>query len=298
MGVSGGRDSVCLLDLLVRSGLKDLIVVHVNHQLRGAESEHDAAFVRALATQHGLRFYEESVDVAALMCECQIGLELAAREARHQVFVRAVKKFGAQGVLLGHHADDQAETVLYNLLRGSHGLKGMRLKNAVEVGGVELCIVRPLLEVRRSEIDAYMVEHDLRFCEDASNAEGITARNRLRHEVMPLLAEILQREVVPNVNAAAEASMELDAYAAEQIKLAEYLDPQGRLFLPKFREQHLVVQQAILFQFLKKEGVRELSRALVSEALSLCDVQAPAKMNLPSGLWLRRKEQRLFVQRA
>ena len=208
VGVSGGRDSVVLLDVLVRAGFSSLVVVHVNHQLRAAASDGDAQFVAKLAQRYGLDFYSESVDVIALMEEEKKGVELIAREVRHTAYSRALLKYSAAGIMLGHHADDQAETVLYNLLRGSNGLKGIRFENSLDVEGVALKLVRPLLEVRRSEIDAYIESQKLEYREDASNAEAFTVRNRMRHEVMPLLKKIMQREVVASINGAAEVSME------------------------------------------------------------------------------------------
>jgi len=296
VGVSGGRDSVVLLDFLVRTGFANLVVVHVNHQLRAEASDGDAAFVEQLAQQYGLTFYGEDVDVIALVESEKKGLELVAREARHGVYVRALQKYSAAGILLGHHADDQAETVVFNLLRGSNGLKGIRFENKVTVDECVLRIVRPLLEVRRSEIDDYVKLHDLEYREDASNAEAFTARNRIRHEVMPLLVEIMQREVVPAVNGAAEVSMEQSGYLAREVVLEQFLDPQGRIFLPALLELDVVLQQTVMFQFLKTQQVSDLSRSLIAECLVICDTDEAAKCNLPGGRWLRRKEQRLFIQ--
>lgn len=298
VGVSGGRDSVCLLDVLVRANFSRLVVVHVNHNLRGEESAGDAQFVEQLASQYGLAFYSESIDVQQLADAQQKGLELAAREVRHTVFARAQAKFSAAGVLLGHHADDQAETVLFNLLRGSNGLKGMSFENSIEVDGGMLRIVRLLLDVRREEIDTYIEAHGVSYREDASNAEGFTARNRIRNEVMPLLKDVMQREVVPNVNAAAEVSMELSDYFASEIDFETLLDPQGRIFLPAFKAMNPVLQQSALFQYLVSQEIPELSRSLILECLKLCDLDSSAKVNLPGGQWLRRKEQRIFVQRS
>ncbi|MFT5881962.1 MAG: tRNA(Ile)-lysidine synthase [Crocinitomicaceae bacterium] len=296
VGVSGGRDSVVLLDVLVQAGLTNLVVVHVNHQLRAEASDGDAEFVEQLAQKHGLAFYSDAVDVIAMAESEKKGLELAAREARHGVFVRALEKYSAAGILLGHHADDQAETVLFNLLRGSNGLKGIRVENIVTVDECVLRIVRPLLEVRRSEINDYVKSHGIEYREDTSNAEAFTARNRIRHEVMPLLVEIMRREVVPAVNGAAEVSMEQSDYLDSEVVLEQFLDPQGRLFLPALHELDLVLQQAVMFQFLKAKQVPDLSRSLIVECLVVCDTGEAAKCNLPGGRWLRRKEQRVFIQ--
>ena len=296
VGVSGGRDSVVLLELLVRVGFTHLVVVHVNHQLRGKASDADELFVQQLAARCGIEFYSESVDVLAIMESEKKGLELVAREVRHAVYARAQVKYQAEGVLLGHHADDQAETVIFNLLRGSDGLKGIRFENSVTVAGVSMRLVRPMLEIRRSEIDAYVGKYVVEYREDASNAEAFTARNRLRNEVMPLLKEIMQREVVPAINGAADVSMAQSSHLAHEFELDRFLDPQGRIFLPALIELDLVIQRSVVFQYLKRHKVPDLSRDLISQCIAICDIDAAAKCNLPGARWLRRKEQRLFIQ--
>lgn len=298
VGVSGGRDSVVLLDALLKCGLRNLVVVHVNHQLRGEISDGDAAFVKNLTESYGLQCHSERVNVGELALEQKKGLELAAREVRHAVFARAMVRHSAAGVFLGHHADDQAETVLYNLMRGSNGLKGIRSENSMKVGDLELKILRPMLDVRRSEIDAYIKEHELDFREDATNKDPFTARNRIRNEVMPLLQEIMQREVVPAINSAANVSLSQSDYIVTQSDYQSTLDPQGRLFLPALVKSPPVIQEALLMRYLKEQEVSDLSRSLVLRCLELCDINNPAKVNLPGGRWLRRKEQRLFIVEA
>lgn len=295
VGVSGGRDSVALLDTLLKSGLRNLVVVHVNHQLRGEVSDGDETFVKTLAESYGLPCHSERVNVGELAQKQQQGLELVAREVRHAVFARAMEKHPAAGIFLGHHADDQAETVLFNLLRGSNGLKGIRAENSVKVGELELKMFRPMLGIRRSEVDSYIAEHKLEFREDATNQDPFTARNRMRNEVMPLLKEIMQREVVPAINSAAAVSLEQSGYIQAQCDYQSALDPQGRLYLPALAAAATIIQEAILMRYLKEQKVPDLSRALVLRCLALCDTSGPAKVNLPGGRWLRRKERRLFV---
>lgn len=295
VGVSGGRDSVVLLDALVKSDFTNLIVVHVNHQLRGEISDGDEAFAKELAQSYGLEFYSERVDVGTLAHEQKKGLELAAREARQAVFARAAQKHSAPTIFLGHHADDHAETVLYNLMRGSNGLKGISFENSMQMGEVTLKVIRPLLSRRRSEIDDYVAEYRLDFREDATNQDPFTARNRIRKEVMPLLQEIMQREVVPAINSAAAVSLEQSDYIQAQCDYQSALDPQGRLYLPALNNTATIIQEAILMRYLKEQKVPDLSRALVLRCLALCDTATPAKANLPGGRWLRRKERRLFI---
>ena len=126
VGVSGGADSVALLHLLVAGGFRNLVVCHLDHCLRGRASTGDARFVRRLAEKLGLECEIGRIDVAERMAASRDSMETAARNARHGFFAECAVKHRCRRILLGHHADDQAETVLWNLLRGSHGLKGMR----------------------------------------------------------------------------------------------------------------------------------------------------------------------------
>lgn len=184
VAVSGGADSVALLDILagLESLALELVVAHLNHNLRGAESDADAAFVAELAGRYGVPFELGTADVRALSREWGMCLEEAGRIARYRWLDSVANKHGAEKVAVGHHADDQAETVLMRLLRGAGttGLAGMR---SLAVGRY----ARPLLCVDRSAITAYLCEKGLPFRNDASNDDTLFLRNRIRHELLPQL---------------------------------------------------------------------------------------------------------------
>ncbi len=195
VGVSGGPDSLCLLHVLKRlqtEGGFILHVAHLNHQLRGAEADADAAFVAALADEWGLPVTVEACDVAAHARAGKISVEEAAREVRYAFLADVAARTGADRVAVAHHADDQAETVLMHALRGAGlaGLRGMLPDSPYPVRGVDLRLVRPLLEATRAEIEAYCAAHDLQPRFDRSNLDTTIFRNRLRHEVFPYLETI------------------------------------------------------------------------------------------------------------
>jgi len=198
--VSGGADSVALLDILVslRDLELDIVVAHMNHQLRGADSDGDAAFVRKLAERFGRPFEMESVDVLKLSRDRKLSLEDAGRTARYQWFRQLARGYRARRVALGHHADDQAETFLLRLLRGA-GTTGL---GAMRHLAAEL-YARPLLDVTRSEILSYLEERGLEFREDRSNDDRSFLRNRIRHECIPYLATY-NPALTERLNAAAE----------------------------------------------------------------------------------------------
>ena len=175
---SGGADSASLLDILAHlPGYNlQLVVAHLNHLLRGAESDADELFARAAAERYGCLFALARVDVAALADETGLSLEEAGREARYAFFREVAAKYAAAAVAVGHHKGDQAETVLMRLLRGAggSGLSGMRPKSA------DRMIVRPLLSLRRPEIEAYLHKGGLPWREDSSNAAVRFLRNRIQ----------------------------------------------------------------------------------------------------------------------
>jgi tRNA(Ile)-lysidine synthase len=186
VALSGGADSTALLDLLAHLpdfNLK-LIVAHLNHGLRGAESDADEEFCRTLAETYALPFATQRVDVKKMAQVRRLNLEDAGRRARIEFFDALSIRQGAAAVVLAHHADDQAETVLMRLLRGSgmSGLSGMPYRN-------DRGYLRPLLDVPRAEIEQYLHDRDLHWREDASNRDTAFLRNRIRHQLLPLLEE-------------------------------------------------------------------------------------------------------------
>ena len=297
VGVSGGADSVALLYLLVEGGFRKGVVCHLDHRLRGRASTEDARFVRRLAGKLGLPCEIGRVDVRERMRACGESMETAARNARHDFFAACAVKHRCRRVLLGHQADDQAETVLWNLLRGSHGLKGMREEQRIVTGsGVELCLVRPLLGVRHAGLVDWLRASGYRWREDASNREPVAVRNRLRNEVFPLLEEISGRDAVAAfVRGAADAVVREDV-ENEALERARVLDPQGRLHLPELRKLPLDLQRAALRKFLLDHGIPSLDRSLLERAVGLLDTSKVAVVNLPGGGRLRRREGRLWIE--
>ena len=193
VGVSGGPDSVCLLHVLatLSEQLKvQLHVAHLNHSLRGTESDMDAEYVSHLASSLGVPATVDKQDVAAYQSEHRLSLEEAARELRYKFFAELTRAVGTDRVAVGHTADDSVETILMNLIRGTgaqglQGLQPLSLRNSSL--GSSLNVVRPLLAVGRSEVEAYCQEHQLAPRTDSSNLSSRFLRNRIRHELIPWL---------------------------------------------------------------------------------------------------------------
>jgi tRNA(Ile)-lysidine synthase len=192
VAVSGGADSVCLLHLLreaaPRFGLT-LSVAHFNHKLRGAASDEDERFVAQVAADAGLAFYRADADLS----ETRGNLEQAARRARGSFLAGLIRDGCVDRIALGHTRDDQAETVLFRLMRGS-GLAGLAGIYPATAEG----FIRPLIGVTRAEVERYLHGHKIRWRDDASNRDPRFARNRIRRELLPQL----QREWNPQLGEA------------------------------------------------------------------------------------------------
>ena len=183
VALSGGADSVALLLCMLRGGY-EIEAAHCNFQLRGEESERDERFVRELCEQRGVRLHTVRFDTRAAAAERHESIEMAARRLRYEWFDALRRERKLDYVAVAHHRDDNVETFLLNLLRGAgiHGLTGMRS----ERGGV----VRPLLETTHAEILQFLESEGQPFVTDSTNADTLFRRNKIRHELLPLLRTI------------------------------------------------------------------------------------------------------------
>jgi tRNA(Ile)-lysidine synthase len=263
VAVSGGADSVALLCALaeLRDGNSStrLVVAHLNHQLRGVASDHDEAFVRALCERldggNGQFFWQcERRDVAALAQAESGNLEAVARRVRYQWLAQVAAETGSCWVATGHTANDQAETVLHRLLRGTglQGLRGIAERRTLRPG-VEL--VRPLLALTRRQVLAYLLSLEQDFCTDSSNLDLAFTRNRIRRELLPLLAEHYNPAVVAVLARLAEQAAEVYRHeeALAQALLAEVERP---------RAGNLLILDRAALMAAPRRLVRELFRLL------------------------------------
>jgi tRNA(Ile)-lysidine synthase len=246
VAVSGGPDSVALFRALRALRPEGpLVVAHLNHLLRGEESDADEAFVRGLAgPASGVAFRSDRVDVAARASAEGGNFEQVARRVRYDWLVRVAQQTGARFVATGHTADDQAETVLHRLLRGC-GLKGLRGIAARRPLGEGVEAVRPLLRVRRAEVLTYLAAEGQPFRHDRSNADLSLTRNRIRLELLPHLAERYNPAVIEVLcrlaEQAGEAFQEEEARAEALLAAVErpragtllILDRQGLAVQPR-----------------------------------------------------------------
>ncbi len=239
VAVSGGPDSLCLLHILKELTPEfklNLIVAHLNHCLR-PEASQEADGVRKLSSAWSLPFESRAVDIRSYKKELGISEEEAGRKARYSFLFEVAQKYGASKIALGHHLDDQAETVLLNLIRGTgiDGLAGMLPRR--HRGNVFL--IRPLLGLRRSDIESYNLEHQLEPFTDSSNLETNYTRNRLRLELIPQL----QEQYNPRIR---EALIRLASLAADDRLFLKNLAKKKYINLARFVDQKTILDKHAL----------------------------------------------------
>lgn len=183
VGLSGGADSIALACCLKSLGYQ-FEAVHCNFELRGTESDRDEAFVRNFCEQQGLLLHTRHFQTKSYARKQHISIEMAARDLRYDWFRTLLEERGASGIIVAHHRDDDAETVLMNMIRGTgiRGLCGMKYKNGR--------VLRPLLDVSRTDVENYLVELGQAYVTDSTNLENDVTRNKIRLDVLPLLKAI------------------------------------------------------------------------------------------------------------
>jgi tRNA(Ile)-lysidine synthase len=192
VAVSGGPDSITLLHIFSRLQAElgiNLHVAHLNHGLRGTESAADASYVAELTAKMGLPTTIETRDITRYQAEHRLSLEEAAREVRYAFLAQTAREVGAERVAVGHNLNDQVETILLHIIRGTgtRGLRGLQPCSTLIFSNQQLTVIRPLLEIKREEIETYCSSFQLNPCQDTSNLSLSLFRNRIRRELLPLL---------------------------------------------------------------------------------------------------------------
>lgn len=252
-GVSGGADSMALLHLFhtcgKEAGVERVICVHLNHGLRGEESDADERFVKDFCLDHGIQFISENAHMADIELPAGMGTEEYGRKARYDLYEKAAAMTGATRIATGHTMNDDAETVLFRLARGT-GLKG-----AAGIPVRRGMYVRPLLCVTRMQTEQYCRENGINFREDSTNAEDDYARNRIRHHAIPAL-ETVNVRTVEALSGFAEDAGEADSYlSARAEELLEKAERDGRYDAALLRSADRVIKRYALVRLLEKEGL-------------------------------------------
>ncbi len=283
IGVSGGVDSVALLHALVKAGRKP-VILHFDHGWR-TESAADARWVADLAKQLGLKCM-----TGKMRSSSKTHREADARVARYAFFARIARRLGIPHLVLAHHADDQVETFLMQLLRGS-GAAGRGMDPVSERDG--LILHRPWLGVWKKEIVAYARHHRLKWRDDVTNTDTRHRRNLIRRRVLPYLQKQISRQVAENLWRAAEIlraeSEWLDTLCAETVARQE-------LAVKPLRAAPLAQQRRTILRWLQNQGVKNIGFADVEAVRGLLEKTIPAKVNLSAGRFARRRSGKIFVE--
>lgn len=251
VGVSGGADSLALMHVLFALGYQ-LVIAHLDHALR-SESNQEADYVQSLAKSNGLPFMGARVDVKEAAAISGESLEEAARNVRYRFLFDCARQVGAQSVAVAHHADDQIETILMHFLRGAalSGLAGMPYRRIIPLWDQEIPVVRPLLDIWREEIEAYIDKVGIKPCIDVSNQDTTYFRNQLRHELIPELETYnpqFRKVLLRTVDVLREEKVLLDQLAREAWEKCLHAQTEERVILrvDPFGQLHKSLQRRLL----------------------------------------------------
>ena len=255
LAISGGIDSMVLSDMLLKAKA-DFVLAHCNFHLRGEESDGDEQFVRAYAERNGLTLYVKQFDTESYAKASGISIEMAARDLRYAWFEELRQQLNYDYIAVAHHADDQLETFFINLLRGS-GIKG--LKGMQPVNGH---IIRPLLDVSREEIHQYAIENHIAWREDHTNAETQFLRNKIRHELLPVIDSISKDGRTSILKSIGHLASENELYR----ELVNEKLPIGHPDGVQLSKEHLSFQ--LLFEWLRDYGFNTDQVHFIHEAMN------------------------------
>jgi tRNA(Ile)-lysidine synthase len=309
VGVSGGPDSLCLLHVMHSLGY-NLIAAHVNHQLR-PEADQEASFVKGFAENLGIPFFQTRVDVHQFAREKKLSIEESARILRYRFLMEVAKQYSAQVLAVAHQADDQIETTLMHILRGSgmSGLKGMPYRSFLPVFSLEIPIVRPLLGVWREEILEYCVSNEIKPCFDLSNQDVHFFRNRLRQELIPLLTSY-NTQAKQHLWQLAMLAGEDDALLDKQAEhaLTSLITEQGDGFLALerlgFLKLDLSLQRRVIRLIIARlrSNLRDIGYEVVEKAIEFAGQESlHGECQLLAEVWLtafRETEMMVFTDQA
>ena len=284
VGLSGGADSVCLLLVLKRLGY-EVHALHVNHMIRGGEADRDESFVRELCEREGIELTVVRKDVPALAKELHMSEEEAGRHIRYEAFEELATQLGGSGkavkIAVAHNKNDLAETVIYNMIRGSslQGIAGIR--------PVRGRIIRPLLMTKRTEIENYLSSIDQEFITDSTNLKTDYTRNRIRLEVLPILEE-LNDGAVDHLAAASIDALKLRDDMDRRLSSGkfEFTKDISRIDIGYMKELEELAQGELILRAMASVCGRrkDLTREHVQSVIGLAELESGKKISLPYGM--------------
>lgn len=290
VAVSGGPDSICLLDVLnkIRNAQKSpsplgLAVAHVNHMIREEASE-DENFVKEYCEKIGVNFYSKSIDVKKLANNNKIGLEEAGRKARYEFFDEVAEKVGANKIAIAHNKNDSVETVIMHILRGSgtYGLHGIEPKNGK--------YIRPLIDCDRQEIEQYCKDNNIEARIDKTNFENVYTRNKIRNIVIPYIKEEFNPNIIETICRLSNLIKEEDEFINLEVEktyanaVLEEDKEKIILDLKKFNSQEKVIKSRLVLYTINRlfGTAKGIEKIHIEDIIKLCQNNIGNKYLLPN----------------
>ncbi len=288
VGVSGGADSMCLLSVMLELGIQ-VSVVHINHMLRGKAADNDMAYVENFCKENDIKCYSFSYDVESLAKEKKMSCEEAGRLVRYEAFYRVLKETGSDKIAVAHNAGDNAETILHNLFRGT-GIKGL-----CGILPKRDYIIRPLLCVDREEIEGYLRERNICYCNDATNSQDIYTRNKIRNTVLTYVKENINSNAANHITMAGQMLGEIDDFVeSEGGKLYDSCvvceDYRAHVMAAEFDSLHIVIKKYIVRRAVAgiAGSLKDITFTHIANVLDLFSNEVGKSVKLPYNVVARR----------
>ena len=304
VGVSGGPDSMCLLDILIKVCQNSpsplaIVVAHVNHMIRD-EANEEEEFVKNFCEKNDIEFYAKRIDVKKIANTNKIGTEEAGRNARYAFFEEVLKKTNSNKIAIAHNKNDKAETVIMNILRGTgtSGLKGIEV--------IKGKYIRPLIECERNEIEDYCKKQNLNPRIDKSNFDNIYTRNKIRNIVIPYIKKEFNYNIIETINRLSTLITEEEEYIEKQVKniyskiLLEEKQDEIILDLKEFNLQEKVIKSRIILYTITRlfGSSKGIEMVHIEDILKLCNNNIGNKYLTPNkNLKIFIKKQKIYISK-
>ncbi|MFI3236512.1 MAG: tRNA lysidine(34) synthetase TilS [Lachnospiraceae bacterium] len=300
IALSGGADSIALLEILYRLQKEyelELVAVHVHHGIR-EEAYKDVALCEQACSKRDIPLYVEYRDIPSISMEQGISWEEAGRNERYQIFDMYMERLGFENIAIAHHMNDRAETMLFQLFRGS-GLKGL-----TGIPSTRGPIIRPLIGVSRTEIENFLENEQIPYITDATNLEAKYTRNRIRNEMIPIAEEIVSQAML-HMNQTADQLLEVldymqiqvDAFVKEHVMIGS----QGRQIevpIEKLMQQHVSLQKMIILKLIEQLLLtrKNITNRHVGDILELLSKEGEKQISLPKGAQVLKSYDKLIFK--
>ncbi|HWT26533.1 MAG TPA: tRNA lysidine(34) synthetase TilS [Mobilitalea sp.] len=293
VGVSGGADSVCLLhvmhELTHEYGIQ-LLVVHINHGIRGREAKLDADYVKELSDKLGIEYLCFNIDVRDMAEKEGLSEEEAGRKARYDAFLEVCKSHKCNKIAIAHNRNDNAETVLFNLFRGSgiKGLTGIDPVRQISTDFGTVTLIRPLHDVERGEIEDFLSKQSIEYRTDQTNLTDDYSRNKIRNQILPYAEREINRNAVTHIAAAANQLKEAEEFIENFVdkRYLSIVEENNHFFyfrVKKIQKEDIIIQKGIIRKILSNLAgkLKDIEAKHINQVIALYDKQVGKLVHLP-----------------